>query len=59
MHAIPDIDPRGDGFVVSLIAHDGKKDDMMEVAREHRSPLRRLRLLATGNDRGGWPMSSA
>lgn len=52
MHAIPDIDPRGDGFLVALIAHDGKKDDIMDVAREHRSLLRRLRLLATGTTGG-------
>ena len=48
MDTIPHIAPRGDGFVVALIAHDGKKADMMDVAREHRSLLGRLRLIATG-----------
>ncbi len=48
MAEIPHIAPRRSDFVVALIAHDGKKADMMDVAREHRSLLGRLRLLATG-----------
>jgi methylglyoxal synthase len=49
MDSIPRIEPRGaDDFVAALIAHDGKKSDMLELAREHRSLLGRLRLLATG-----------
>jgi methylglyoxal synthase len=49
MDSIPRIEPRGDDdFVTALIAHDGKKSDMLELAREHRGLLGRLRLLATG-----------
>ncbi len=46
MTAIPRIDPRGGEFLVALIAHDQKKDEMLELAREHRTLLSRLRLLA-------------
>jgi methylglyoxal synthase len=48
MSEIPRIEPRGEAFVVALVAHDGKKPDMMELAREHRGLLGRLRLLGTG-----------
>ena len=34
-------------FTVALIAHDGKKDDMIRLAREYQEVLRRVRLLAT------------
>ncbi|HEY8490879.1 MAG TPA: methylglyoxal synthase [Dehalococcoidia bacterium] len=34
--------------VLALIAHDGKKDDMVAFAREHRERLARFRLLGTG-----------
>lgn len=34
-------------FTVALIAHDGKKDDMIRFAKEHQEVLRRVRLLAT------------
>ena len=33
---------------IALIAHDGKKDDMIRFAREHRETLARFRLIATG-----------
>ena len=33
---------------VALIAHDGKKDDLVRLARAHRDTLGRLRLVATG-----------
>lgn len=49
MTSIPRIAPRGDEeFVTALIAHDGKKGEMLELASEHRGLLGRLRLLATG-----------
>jgi methylglyoxal synthase len=48
MNDIPRLVPRGDGFLVALIAHDQKKADMLELAREYRGLLGRLRLLATG-----------
>lgn len=34
-------------FTLALIAHDGKKDDLLRFAREHLVLLRRLRLVAT------------
>lgn len=34
-------------YTLALIAHDGKKDDMLRFAREHLELLRRLRLVAT------------
>jgi methylglyoxal synthase len=34
-------------FTLALIAHDGKKDDLLRFAREHLGLLRRLRLVAT------------
>ncbi|GIV00410.1 MAG: methylglyoxal synthase [Actinomycetota bacterium] len=34
-------------FTLALIAHDGKKDDLLRFAREHLALLRRLRLVAT------------
>lgn len=34
-------------YALALIAHDGKKDDMLRFAREHVDVLRRLRLFAT------------
>jgi len=33
---------------IALIAHDGKKDDMIRFARQHREALARFRLIATG-----------
>jgi methylglyoxal synthase len=33
---------------IALIAHDGKKDDMIRFAREHLDLLQRFRLIATG-----------
>ncbi len=52
MSEIPRLEPRGDGFVVALVAHDEKKADMLELAREHRGLLGRLRLLGTGTTGG-------
>lgn len=34
--------------VIALIAHDGKKDDLISFADEHSDLLRRFRLVATG-----------
>jgi methylglyoxal synthase len=34
-------------FTLALIAHDGKKDDMLRFAREHLDDLRLLDLIAT------------
>jgi methylglyoxal synthase len=36
------------GFVLALIAHDEKKDDLVALAEEYRTTLSRLRLVATG-----------
>jgi methylglyoxal synthase len=33
---------------IALIAHDGKKDDMIRFARKHMASLRRFHLIATG-----------
>jgi methylglyoxal synthase len=52
MDEIPRLQPRADAFVVALIAHDEKKADMLELAREHRGLLARLRLLGTGTTGG-------
>jgi methylglyoxal synthase len=41
----PDIDERP---VVALIAHDDRKDALVELVLEHREMLSRARLLATG-----------
>jgi methylglyoxal synthase len=35
------------GYTLALIAHDGKKDDLIRFAKEHLDLLRRLRLVAT------------
>jgi methylglyoxal synthase len=34
-------------FTLALIAHDGKKDDLLRFAKEHIHLLRRLKLVAT------------
>lgn len=36
------------GKTVALIAHDGKKDEMIRFARDHRDVLSRYELVATG-----------
>lgn len=36
------------GFVLALIAHDEKKDDLVALAEEYRTTLSRMRLVATG-----------
>jgi methylglyoxal synthase len=41
------LEPRGDALVLALVAHDAKKDDMLELARQHVDQLRRMELLAT------------
>jgi methylglyoxal synthase len=33
---------------IALIAHDGKKDDMVRFVRDHADALRQCRLIATG-----------
>lgn len=33
---------------IALIAHDGKKDDMIRFVRSHREPISRFDLVATG-----------
>ena len=35
--------------VVALVAHDGKKDDLLSLARRYRSTLERLELIATSH----------
>jgi methylglyoxal synthase len=35
--------------VVALVAHDGKKDDLLRLARRYRSTLERLELIATSH----------
>src|SRR6188472_2803205 len=35
--------------VVALVAHDGKKDDLLRLARRYRSTLERLQLIATSH----------
>lgn len=34
-------------YTLALIAHDGKKDDLLRFAKEHLDLLRRVRLVAT------------
>jgi methylglyoxal synthase len=34
-------------YTLALIAHDGKKDDLLRFAKDHLDLLRRLRLVAT------------
>lgn len=36
-------------FTLALIAHDGKKDDLLRFAKDHIDLLRRLRLVATAS----------
>ncbi len=38
--------------VLALVAHDGKKDDLLRLARRYRSTLVRLHLLATSHTGG-------
>lgn len=35
--------------VLALVAHDGKKDDLIRLARQYRSTLSRLHLIATSH----------
>ena len=35
--------------VLALVAHDGKKDDLLRLAHRYRSTLERLELIATSN----------
>ncbi|WP_395516914.1 methylglyoxal synthase [Pseudorhizobium flavum] len=37
---------------IALIAHDEKKDDMAEFARQHQDALSRFRIIATGTTGG-------
>lgn len=37
---------------IALIAHDQKKDDMVDFARQHQLALQRFRLVATGTTGG-------
>lgn len=39
----------GRGAVLALVAHDEKKDDLIRLAREHRSTLSRVHLIATSH----------
>jgi methylglyoxal synthase len=39
----------GERAVLALIAHDEKKDDLLRLARQYRSTLSRLHLLATSH----------
>ena len=38
--------------VLALVAHDGKKDDLLRLAKQHRTTLARLHLLATAHTGG-------
>lgn len=38
-----------DRAVLALVAHDEKKDDLLRLARQHRTTLARLHLLATAH----------
>jgi methylglyoxal synthase len=38
--------------VIALIAHDGKKDEMIQFAMEHRDVLANFQLIATGTTGG-------
>jgi len=42
-------DGGGRRAVLAVIAHDEKKDDLLRLARQHRSTLSRLHLLATSH----------
>ena len=42
---------------IALIAHDGKKDDMIRFVREHKNVLSRFHLIATGTT--GEPIQQA
>ena len=39
----------GRAAVLALVAHDGKKDDLLSLARQYRSTLSRLHLIATSH----------
>jgi methylglyoxal synthase len=52
VNEIPRLQPRGQSFVVAMIAHDQKKPEILDLAREHRGLLGRLRLLGTGTTGG-------
>ena len=41
------LEPRGDATVLALVAHDGKKAEMLALAHEHAEQLGRMELLAT------------
>jgi methylglyoxal synthase len=43
------MDGRKRTAVVALVAHDGKKDDLLRLARRYRSTLERLQLIATSH----------
>jgi methylglyoxal synthase len=40
------------GAVLALVAHDGKKDDLLRLAMNYRSALARLHLIATSHTAG-------
>ncbi len=44
-----DTDHDAGGAVVALVAHDEKKDDLVRLARQYRTTLGRLHLIATGH----------
>ena len=45
-------DERSERAVLALVAHDEKKDDLLQLAARHRSTLANLRLIATGHTGG-------
>lgn len=49
MELIRTRDEGGERAVLALIAHDEKKDDLLRLARQYRSTLSRLHLLATSH----------
>jgi methylglyoxal synthase len=42
-----ELEPPGE-TLLALVAHDAKKDQLLRLARAHRSTLKDLRLIATG-----------
>lgn len=45
-------DERSERAVLALVAHDEKKDDLLQLAARHRSTLANLWLIATGHTGG-------
>jgi len=46
---IPKVEDHNGSATLALVAHDGKKDDLLQLASRYRSTLTNLRLIATGH----------